>query len=114
VSFPAADDDGFGPEDVVRQANVSRETLGRILAYLTVLDEWRDRINLIGPGEGRHLWRRHVLDSLQLLDQIGEGDKTSDKPVSRRQDSRSDSLFSSSIRGVGVPISVWPRRYSRL
>jgi 16S rRNA (guanine527-N7)-methyltransferase len=35
-----------------------------------MLDDWRERINLIGPGEGRHVWRRHVLDSLQLLEQI--------------------------------------------
>lgn len=70
MRFPDRDEDGFGPEDVVRQSNVSRETLARIRAYLTVLDDWRERINLIGPGEGRHLWRRHVLDSLQLLEQI--------------------------------------------
>jgi len=70
VSFPDKDEDGFGPEDVVRQTAVSRETLARIRAYLAVLDDWRERINLIGPGEGRHLWRRHVLDSLQLLKEI--------------------------------------------
>jgi 16S rRNA (guanine527-N7)-methyltransferase len=67
VTFPAADEDGFGPEDVVRQTGVSRETMARIGAYLAELDDWRERINLIGPGEGRHLWRRHVLDSLQLF-----------------------------------------------
>lgn len=70
MSFPDKDEDGFGPEDVVRQTGVSRETLARIRAYLAVLDDWRERINLIGPGEGRHLWRRHVLDSLQLLKEI--------------------------------------------
>ena len=70
MSFPDKDEDGFGPEDVVRQSNVSRETMARIGAYLAVLDDWRERINLIGPGEGRHLWRRHVLDSLQLLKEI--------------------------------------------
>ena len=37
-------------------------------------DAWRERINLIGPGEGRHLWRRHVLDSLQLIPQISTDD----------------------------------------
>jgi len=66
VSFPAQDADGFGPADVIRLTGVSRETLERVDAYLAVLDEWRTRINLIGPSEGRHIWRRHVLDSLQL------------------------------------------------
>ena len=75
MTWPATDEDGFGPEDVVRQTGVSRETLSKIHAYLAVLDDWRERINLIGPGEGRHLWRRHVLDSLQLLEQISPGDK---------------------------------------
>lgn len=70
MSFPDKDEDGFGPDDVARQTGVSRETLARVRAYLAVLDDWRERINLIGPGEGRHLWRRHVLDSLQLLKEI--------------------------------------------
>ncbi len=74
MSFPDLDEDGFGPEDVVRQTDVSRETLGRIKMYLEVLDQWRERINLIGPDEGRHLWRRHVLDSLQLFEQIFSAD----------------------------------------
>lgn len=75
MPWPAHDEDGFGPEDAARLAGVSRETLGRVRSYLAVLDAWRERINLIGPGEGRHLWRRHVLDSLQLLDLIGPDDR---------------------------------------
>lgn len=71
MPWPTHDEDGFGPEDAAGLTGVSRETLGRIRSYLAVLDAWRERINLIGPGEGRHLWRRHVLDSLQLMDQIG-------------------------------------------
>jgi 16S rRNA (guanine527-N7)-methyltransferase len=70
MTWPAHDEDGFGPEDALRLTGVSRETLGRVYSYLAVLDAWRERINLIGPGEGRHLWRRHVLDSLQLIEQI--------------------------------------------
>ncbi len=70
MPWPTHDEDGFGPDDVARQTGVSRETMERIAVYLTVLDDWRERINLIGPGEGRHLWRRHVLDSVQLLEQI--------------------------------------------
>ena len=75
MSWPERDEDGFGPEDVVRLTGVSHETLSRIRHYLALLDTWRERINLIGPGEGRHLWRRHVLDSVQLLEQIFPGDQ---------------------------------------
>jgi 16S rRNA (guanine527-N7)-methyltransferase len=74
VSLPHTDEDGFGPDDVLRLTPVSRETLSKISAFLAVLGKWRERINLIGPGEGRHIWRRHVLDSLQLLDEIGLAD----------------------------------------
>lgn len=74
MTWPAQDEDGFGPEDAVALTGVSRETLARVRSYLGVLDVWRERINLIGPGEGRHLWRRHVLDSLQLIEQISPDD----------------------------------------
>lgn len=73
---PQTDEDGFGPEDVIRVIRVSRETIFRISEYLRVLGDWRERINLIGPGEGRHLWRRHVLDSLQLLKNISASDNS--------------------------------------
>jgi 16S rRNA (guanine527-N7)-methyltransferase len=71
VSFPDQDEDGFGAEQVVEATGVSRETLDRIRHYLFVLDDWRGRMNLIGPSEDRHIWRRHVFDSLQVLDLIG-------------------------------------------
>lgn len=74
MSFPDQDEDGFGPEQLARLVPVSRETLSNIHGYLAVLGEWRERINLIGPGEGRHLWRRHVLDSLQLIEKISATD----------------------------------------
>lgn len=74
MSFPDQDEDGFGLEQLAGLVPVSRETLSNIHGYLAVLGEWRERINLIGPGEGRHLWRRHVLDSLQLIEKISATD----------------------------------------
>jgi 16S rRNA (guanine527-N7)-methyltransferase len=73
---PETDEDGFGPEEVIRETRVSRETILRISEYLRALGVWRERINLIGPGEGARLWRRHVLDSLQLLKEISATDKS--------------------------------------
>lgn len=60
------DIDGFGPDDIAARFDVSRETLERIEAVLTCLDAWRGRMNLIGPSEWDHIWRRHVADSLRL------------------------------------------------
>lgn len=67
AKFPDADDDGFDLSEAVRLCGVSRETSNRIRVFIATLDAWRGRLNLIGRNEGRHLWRRHVFDSLQLV-----------------------------------------------
>jgi len=72
------DEDGFGPSDIASLANVSRETLERIECVIETLKEWSTRLNLIGRNEWRHIWRRHVWDSAQLLDQISRDAKVVD------------------------------------
>lgn len=57
----------------VETGNVSRETFARLESVIDLLDERRSQINLIGPKEWTQIWRRHVADSLQLMDQIFEG-----------------------------------------
>jgi 16S rRNA (guanine(527)-N(7))-methyltransferase RsmG len=47
-------------------ANVPRETLGRLAAFVDLLRRWNARINLVGRAEDPKLWERHVADSLQL------------------------------------------------
>jgi 16S rRNA (guanine527-N7)-methyltransferase len=74
--FPDRDADGLGPDEVRERTGVSRETLERVRAYLSVLDAWRTRLNLIGPGETTRIWTRHVLDSLQLAPLLPEGEIT--------------------------------------
>ncbi len=46
---------------------VSRETLSRLDRLVAIMDDWRVRMNLIGPREFDRVWSRHILDSLQLL-----------------------------------------------
>jgi 16S rRNA (guanine527-N7)-methyltransferase len=48
-------------------AGVSRETLSRLEAYAALLVVWSARINLVGHSTLDDLWRRHFLDSAQLL-----------------------------------------------
>jgi 16S rRNA (guanine527-N7)-methyltransferase len=67
MTFPAQDEDGFSLDDAIRLSGVSRETGARIQRFIAALDDWRTKLNLIGPGEGARLWRRHVFDSLQLV-----------------------------------------------
>ncbi|BEV45663.1 16S rRNA (guanine(527)-N(7))-methyltransferase RsmG [Afipia carboxidovorans] len=49
-------------------APVSRETLGRLEAYVDLLLQWQAVTNLVAPSTLPTLWTRHVADSLQLLD----------------------------------------------
>lgn len=55
------------PEQFAQQTNVSRETLARLERYADLLEKWNRRINLVGRGTIDDLWRRHMLDSAQLL-----------------------------------------------
>lgn len=55
------------PDEFARQADVSRETLTRLKRYAEMLEKWNRRINLVGRGTIDDLWRRHMLDSAQLL-----------------------------------------------
>jgi len=64
------DADGFGSVAISKQIDVSRETFERLDMVLACLDEYRKRMNLIGPSEWDHIWRRHVADSLYLLPHI--------------------------------------------
>ena len=47
--------------------NVSRETLQRLEVYAGLLVKWQAKINLVGSATLPDLWRRHFLDSAQLL-----------------------------------------------
>lgn len=47
--------------------DVSRETLGRLERYAELLTRWQTAINLVAAGTLPDLWRRHMLDSAQLL-----------------------------------------------
>jgi 16S rRNA (guanine527-N7)-methyltransferase len=57
----------LGPEGFAAATGVSRETMARLEAYAALLVAWSGRINLIGRTTLDDLWRRHFLDSAQLL-----------------------------------------------
>ena len=60
------------PEGFAAQTGVSRETLARLEAYAGLLKRWSGRINLVSRNTVGDLWRRHFLDSAQLLPLIPE------------------------------------------
>jgi 16S rRNA (guanine527-N7)-methyltransferase len=48
-------------------SDVSRETRERLDVYLDLLQRWNATHNLVSRAAPGDLWRRHVLDSLQLV-----------------------------------------------
>jgi 16S rRNA (guanine527-N7)-methyltransferase len=67
VTEPALDRAGFAA-----RLDVSRETLDRLTLYLELLGRWQRAINLVGPATLDDPWRRHILDSAQLLSHLPE------------------------------------------
>ncbi len=57
----------LGPEAFQELTGVSRETLDRLRAYEALLARWTQRINLVGAASLGDIWRRHMLDSAQLM-----------------------------------------------
>ncbi len=60
------------PQGFAELSGVSRETVARLEAYAGLLARWSARINLIGANTLGDLWRRHFLDSVQLLAHLPE------------------------------------------
>jgi 16S rRNA (guanine527-N7)-methyltransferase len=62
----------FGPVDLQHTENVSRETLARLKAYVDLLTDWNARHNLVSASSLADVWRRHILDSVQLASFVPE------------------------------------------
>jgi 16S rRNA (guanine527-N7)-methyltransferase len=54
-------------EEFAATADVSRETSERLGRYAELLVKWQGRMNLVSAETLGDLWRRHMLDSAQLL-----------------------------------------------
>jgi 16S rRNA (guanine527-N7)-methyltransferase len=67
ASRPDASRPPLTPEAFAATVNVSRETLSRFRNYADLLVKWQAKINLVGTDTLPDLWRRHMLDSAQLL-----------------------------------------------
>jgi 16S rRNA (guanine527-N7)-methyltransferase len=63
----------LGREAFAASRGVSRETLDRLTIHLGLLQRWQRAINLVGPATLADPWRRHILDSAQLLAHLPPG-----------------------------------------
>lgn len=66
----------LSPEAFAAETGVSRETLNRLRRYAEMLTLWQQRINLVGRSTLPDLWRRHMLDSAQLMPLLPPGART--------------------------------------
>ena len=60
-------------EYLIREMNVSRETLDKLEIYVQILQKWQKHINLVSSGTLEDVWGRHILDSAQILKFISNG-----------------------------------------
>lgn len=51
---------------LIARFGLSGAELDGLDAYAAALTKWQRKINLVGPSTLKHLWRRHIWDSLQL------------------------------------------------
>jgi 16S rRNA (guanine527-N7)-methyltransferase len=56
----------WSPDDFAAAADVSRETLARLKAYIGLLEDWNARHNLVSRASLAAVWQRHLWDSAQL------------------------------------------------
>lgn len=56
--------------------DVSRETVDQLQVLVDTLGRWQKTINLVGRTTLEDVWKRHVLDSAQLVPLIPEGAET--------------------------------------
>ena len=55
------------PHHFATEIDVSRETLQRLQIYHDLLLRWNSRVSLVGKSTLVDIWRRHFLDSAQLV-----------------------------------------------
>lgn len=60
----------YGPEEFMKDTNVSRETLEKLIYYADALGKWQKAKNLVANSTLDDRWRRHFLDSAQMFSHI--------------------------------------------
>jgi len=61
------------PDEFQAETNVSRETMARLKIFVATLEKWQRAINLVSRRSLADVWRRHMLDSAQILSHAPDG-----------------------------------------
>ena len=65
--------------DIIKELqkyDVSRETMEKMKSFVSLLQEWNQKMNLVSKNSLEEVWTRHILDSLQLVKYISVDTKT--------------------------------------
>ncbi|MCC6918140.1 MAG: 16S rRNA (guanine(527)-N(7))-methyltransferase RsmG [Alphaproteobacteria bacterium] len=62
----------FGPAAFAAETGADAAAMARLAAYEAILRQTNAHTNLVSPGSLAELWRRHLLDSAQLVPLIPE------------------------------------------
>lgn len=54
-------------DEILKDLNVSRETVDRLNDFVILLEKWNKAINLVSKATLDHVWSRHILDSAQIF-----------------------------------------------
>ena len=60
----------------IENFSVSHETICQLKTYLSLLQEWQTKFNLVSKSSLEDAWNRHFLDSMQLFKYIPKTKKT--------------------------------------
>lgn len=66
------------PEACAEAAGYQAEQAEKLQIYVDTLLKWQKAINLVGPATLKDPWRRHILDSAQIKEDIPSGAKVVD------------------------------------
>ena len=60
------------------KTNLNKETLEKLKTYLNLIHDWQKKFNLISQKSFDTIWKRHFLDSYQILKYFGNKKKILD------------------------------------
>src|SRR3954463_4645828 len=65
--MPPEKEAAFGAAEFQARTGATPEQMTDLERLRALLDEWNQRINLVGPSALKQFWLRHAFDSAQLL-----------------------------------------------
>ncbi|GHF15583.1 ribosomal RNA small subunit methyltransferase G [Kordiimonas sediminis] len=71
----------YSSDDLQRDLNVPRETMAHLETYAALLTKWQKAKNLVSNSTLPDMWRRHFLDSAQLVPFLTDRFSTDSKIV---------------------------------